>query len=119
MSGIKLSDIYGDEAVKEFGTRLRIAVRKFEDYATLTELEDVEEPEELADLIKRFLRRFETFIKQAKRKEGIMMHRPSESQLERLMELAEQDVRLVRAALISYALVKADREEGETGAETD
>ena len=59
MSGIKLSDIYGDEAVKEFGTRLRIAVRKFEDYATLTELQHVEKPQDFAARIADFLRRFD------------------------------------------------------------
>ncbi|MCX7704593.1 MAG: hypothetical protein N2234_10970 [Planctomycetota bacterium] len=104
---LKLSEIYSDDAVKEFGGRLRIAVRMFDDYATLTELENVEKQEEFAEVIKRFLRRFEVNAKKYK------LRHPSDAQLEHLMKLAQENTRLVRAALISYALVKSEKLEDE------
>ncbi|MDI6698487.1 MAG: hypothetical protein QME85_06065 [Candidatus Saccharicenans sp.] len=107
---IELSLVYSDAALKDFGDALRKAVRMedIQDYASLIELENAEKPEDFAEALKNFLRRYETH---ARRKE---LKRPKQESLEMLMKLVDQHgVRLVRAALISQALVKRAKEEEE------
>jgi len=108
MSEVKLSEIFLNEGIKDFGSALRKAVREGEDYASLVELEYVETPEEFAETLKKFLRRYESYAKRYKRK------RPEEKSLDDLVNLVDKyGVRPVRAALIAHALVKSSRPEEE------
>jgi hypothetical protein len=103
-----LSILYSDEAVKDFGSTLRKALRmeEIQDYASLIELENAEKDEDFADAVRKFLRRYESHASR------LHLRRPTEESLERLMKLvSDYGVRLVRAALISHALVKGTREE--------
>jgi len=110
LSEFKLGDIFGCEAVKNFGSALRKALRIGEDYASLVELEYVETKEQFEEVIKKFLRRYESTARKGYR--GKELSRLSEKDLEELMSLVDKyDVKPVRAALISYALVKSEREE--------
>ena len=111
---ISLSEVFENNAVKAFGKALRLAVRVNEDYASMVELEYVEEPKEFAETIKKFLRRFESQSRRYERKKGRRAFRPSEEDLGELMKIVdEHGVRLVRAALISHALVKSKEKSGE------
>ena len=112
MSEFKLGDIFGNGAVKNFGTALRKALRIGDDYASLVELEYVETKEQFEEMIKRFLRRYETIARRGYK--GKELTRLSERDLEEIMGLVDKyDVRAIRAALISYALVKSEKEESE------
>jgi len=111
-----LSEVFENNAIKAFGFALRLAVRNNNDYASMVELEYVEEPKEFAETIKKFLRRFESQVRGYERKkEGRIGFRPTEDDLRELMKLVdEHGVRLVRAALISHALVRSSKgKEGE------
>lgn len=102
----KLETVFCNNAVREFGSALRRALRENDDYASLMDLEFAETPDAFAEALRRFLRRFEAFARRAHRR------RPSESSLEELVRLAdEHGVRLVRAALVSHALCRVEREE--------
>lgn len=104
----ELSQVYSDEALKDFGDALRKALRMedIQDYASLIELENAEKPEDFSEAIKNFLRRYETHARR------LNLKRPKEESLERLMDLVDKHgVRLVRAALISQALVKRAQED--------
>ncbi len=103
-----LSVLYSDEAVKDFGSALRKALRieEIQDYASLIEIENAEKEEDFADALRKFLRRFDSH---ARRRH---LRRPTDESLERLMKLVgDHGVRPVRAALISHALVKGTKEE--------
>jgi len=109
LSEFKLGDIFGCEAVKNFGAALRKALRIGDDYASLVELEYVETKEQFEEVIKKFLRRYETTARRGYK--GKELSRLSEKDLEELMSLVDKyDVKPIRAALISYALVKSERE---------
>jgi len=102
MSEIKLSTIFLNEGVKDFGAALRKAVREGDDYASLVEFEYVETSEEFAETLKKFLRRYETYAKKYGRK------RPQEKSLDEVIKLVDEyGVKPVRAAIIAHALVKA------------
>lgn len=104
----KLGQVYSDEALNDFGDALRKALRMedIQDYASLIELENAEKPEDFAEALKNFLRRYETHARR------LSLKRPKQENLERLMQLVdEHGVRLVRTALISHALVKKTQEE--------
>lgn len=102
----KLEAVFCNDAVREFGSALRRALRENDDYASLMDLEFTETPDAFAEALRRFLRRFEAFARRAHRR------RPSENSLEELIRLADNyGVRLVRAALISHALCRVEREE--------
>lgn len=106
----QLSEVYGDPSVKDFGGALRRALRmdEIQDYASMIELENAEEKDDFADAIHKFLRRFESHARK------LHLRRPSEESLERIMTLVDQyGVRIVRAALISHALVKGSTAEEE------
>ncbi|MDI6897290.1 hypothetical protein [Methanocella conradii] len=103
---IKLGEVYNNSAIEDFGSALRKDLRENEDYASLIELENVEKPEEFAEVIKKFLRRYESYARKKQRK------RPEEKSLMELMQLVDTyGVRVVRAALISHALVKSSKPE--------
>lgn len=106
--GNDLSQIYSNDAIKDFGDALRKALRleDIQDYASLIEIENAEKPEDFAEAIKNFLRRYET----AARRKGLK--RPAQENLEKVMNLVDKcGVRVVRAALISHALVRKEKEE--------
>jgi hypothetical protein len=110
MSKVKLEDIFLNDGIKDFGSALRKAVRdkRSQDYASLVELEYVETPEDFAEVLKKFLRRYETYAKRYKIK------RPKEKNLDELVKLVDKyGVRPVRAALIAHALVKSSKAEEE------
>lgn len=110
MSEFKLGDVFGCDAVKNFGAALRKALRIGNDYASLVELEYVETKEQFGEVIKKFLRRYETLAKRGFK--GKELSRLSEKDLEKLMEIVDKyGVKPVRAALISYALVKSEKDE--------
>jgi len=110
MSEVKLEEIFKNEAIEDFGDALRRAIWMKEDYASLVELEYVESKEEFAEVIKKFLRRYHTYIKK------LHIPAPTEDNLDRIMELVDKHgVKLVRASLISHALVKSSKEEEGSG----
>ena len=105
-ASIPLGELFSHPAVREFGTVLRRSLRMNDDYASILDLEFAETEEAFAEALKRFLRRFEGL---ARRKN---LRRPSQESLEALTQLVDQyGVKLVRAALISHALVRGEREE--------
>lgn len=113
---VSLSEVFENDAIKAFGFALRLAVRVNNDYASMIELEYVEEPKEFAETIKKFLRRFESQSRRYEREKSRGGFRPSENDLVELMKLVDKHgVRLVRAALISHALVKSAKEKFEEG----
>ncbi len=115
---VSLSEVFENDAIKAFGFALRLAVRMNNDYASMVELEYVEEPREFAETIKKFLRRFESQSRRYEREKKRGGFRPSESDLDALMKLVDKHgVRLVRAALISHALVRSPKEKIEEGEE--
>lgn len=115
MSEYKLGEIFGCKAVKNFGMILRKMLRPpteggkerwSADYASLVEMEYVETKEQFTETIKKFLRRYEVIA----RKHGLK--RVGEHDLEELMGLVDKyGVKPIRAALISYALVKSEKED--------
>ncbi|HIE44330.1 MAG TPA: hypothetical protein EYP78_06010 [Candidatus Omnitrophica bacterium] len=108
MSEVKLEEVFKNEAVEDFGSALRRAVRMedIQDYASLVELEYVETKEDFAEVIKKFLRRYHTHAKK------FHLKIPKEESLDGIMQLIDElGVKLVRAALISHALVKSSKEE--------
>lgn len=112
MSEFSLGNIFGNEAVKNVGGALRKALRIGEDYSSLVELDYVETKEQFAEAIKKFLRRYEPIAK--KGYEGKELSRVGEVDLEEIMKLVDEyGVKIVRAALISYALSKKEKEEEE------
>ena len=112
MSEFKLGDIFGYEAVKNFGAALRKALRIGDDYASLVELEYVETKEQFEEVIKKFLRRYHTHAKK------LHLPVPKEESLDNIMALVDRyGVKLVRASLISHALVKS--KEGESKEEKE
>lgn len=112
---MQLSSIYQNSAVKELGEALGNAIGKEQDYASLTDLEVAQTRSDFADAIHRFLRRFHTM---ASKKENLWNCPPSRT-IEELMKLVDdiadsddeakyrEAIRLVRAALLSYALTQA------------
>jgi len=106
---IELSQLFSDEAIREFGSLLRTSLRENNDYASLIELEYVESVVALSEALKKLLRRYDSFANH----KG-WLWRPSTQSYERVMDLASRSdlpadqqtnaVRLVRAALISHAL---------------
>jgi len=97
---LTLPTAYADPAVKAFGTALRAALSFGNDYASLMDFENAETPEAFAEAVKKFLRRnYQSGSK------------PSATDLERLMTMAAtpQDVRVLRAAIISYGLARWDK----------
>ena len=110
MSEFKMGDVFGNEAVKNFGSALRRALRIGEDYTSLVELEYAETHEQFVEVIRKFLRRYETIARRGYK--GKELSRLGERDLEQLVSLVDEyGVKPVRAALISYALVKGEKEE--------
>lgn len=107
----KLSDVFLSPAVKELGALFRNSIRPpydlwAPDFASLVELEYVETPEQLREIIWKFLRRYEVIARKHK------LMRLSEKSLDEIIILSDKyGVKQVRAALIAHALVKSSKEE--------
>jgi len=104
---LALSQVFANEGVRAFGQALRFALRDEQspDFASLVELEYVETKESFADVLKKFLRRYETQTRRREQHNQPTFH-PNQAHLEALMEEVDRvGVRPVRAALISHALV--------------
>ncbi len=88
----KLYNLYKNNVIKEFGDALRNAI-KGEDYSSLTEIDYAETPEDLAEAIKKLLRRhIEEYV-------------PSEESITEIWGLVEKyGVKAVKTAIISHAL---------------
>lgn len=122
MSEFKLEEIFSNESVNVFGKVLRraLASKEFggaEDYASLIELESIESKEELAEFLKKFLRRYHGYARK-REKEGKYTFIPTDEDLIGLVKIVDNiadrkinGVKLIRAALISHALVKSSKEE--------
>ncbi|MER3398504.1 MAG: hypothetical protein C4316_08245 [Chloroflexota bacterium] len=101
-----LHELYTHPAVQEFGAALRRSLRRGDDFASITDLEFAETREAFAEAIKRFLRRYETLARKME------LRRPPQEALEQLTGLVDTyGVKLVRAALISHALVEEEIQE--------
>lgn len=103
----RLPDVYTNPAVKAFGKALRIALWLDQDYASLIELENAEDPVSFAEAIRKFLRRYNHGAK------------PRDADLESLMQLVgtQDEVRVVRSAVVSYGLVQWDKKQAAEAAE--
>jgi len=113
---LSLSGVFTNEGVRAFGQALRFALRDDQspDFSSLVELEYVETKDGFADVITKFLRRYET---QARHREqrNQPTFRPNQTHLEILMgEVDRVGVRPVRAALIAHALVYSAKKPTET-----
>ncbi len=121
---LKLEEIYTNTAVESFGKAFRFAIRPIKededkfgisaDYASLIKLENSKTPEAFSEVIKKFLRRYESNNVNKREAAGKSVFRISEKDLKGLMALVDSlghnGVWLVRAALISHALVRGVRE---------
>jgi hypothetical protein len=105
----KLYDLYSNSSVESFGKALRIAIRENEDYSSLVELDYVEKEEDFALVLKKFLRRLDANSRRYERlNPGKYSFKPSESDLDEVIKLAQEGgVRIVCAAIMSHALVRA------------
>ncbi len=95
-----LGELYANPAVREFGRALRIALWREKDFSSLVDFDGAERPEDFAEALKRFLRRFDALARRDK------IRRPRQESLEEIMVLVDSyGVKVVRAAIISHALV--------------
>jgi hypothetical protein len=104
---LSLSEVFTNEGVRAFGQALRFALRDDQspDFSSLVELEYVETKDGFADVLKSFLRRYETQTRRREQRGQPTFH-PNQTHLEALMEEVDRvGVRPVRAALIAHALV--------------
>lgn len=110
----ELGQVFSHTSVREFGATLRRALRIGDDYASLLDLEFAETKEAFAEALKRFLRRFEGLARRKK------LRRPTQESLEALVGLVDQHgVKVVRAALISHALVRGEQDIAEEAEDTE
>lgn len=119
-NNFSLADVYTNEGIEAFGRALRFAIRddKSPDFASLVELEYVETKEDFADVVKKFLRRYETQARQREQRNRATF-RPTQTHLELLMRAVDEfNVRPVRAALIAHALVRSPKKEDKPSDQT-
>jgi hypothetical protein len=107
----KLYELFSNSAIESFGKALRIAVRINEDYASLVELDYAEKEDELAIILKKFLRRLDASARRYEREHpGKYSFKPTEKDLDEIMRLAYQyGVRLVCASIMAHALVRSEK----------
>lgn len=118
---LSLSEVFTNEGVRAFGQSLRFALRDKQtpDFTSLVELEYVETKEGFADVVKKFLRRYETQARRREQRNQPTFH-PNQRHLEALMEQVDQvGVRPVRAALIAHALVYSPKKEADIESQTE
>lgn len=110
---LSLSEVFINDGVRAFGQALRFALRDEQspDFTSLVELEYVETKEGFADVIQKFLRRYETQTRRREQRNQPTFH-PNQAHLEAIAILAEKvGVRPVRAALIAHALVYSTKKQ--------
>jgi len=108
ISNLTLPAAYGHPAVQAFGRALRAALTfQPQDYASLMDFENAETPEAFGEAVKKLLRRNHSRDRWPK---------PTASHVEHLMDLAktEQEVRILRSAVISYGLSRWDKKEDQS-----
>jgi len=107
----KLYDLFSNSSIENFGKALRIAVRLNEDYTSLIELDYAEKEEEFVIALKKFLRRLDANARRYEREHpGRFSFKPNEKDLDEVIRLAQEyGVRLVCAAIMSHALVHAEK----------
>jgi hypothetical protein len=107
----RLHELFKHPAIESFGKALRIAVGMNEDYASLVELDYAEKEDEFIFALKKFLRRLDAGARRYEREHpGKLSFKPNEKDLDEIISLArEYGVRLVCAAIISHALVRAEK----------
>lgn len=111
----KLYELFSNPAVENFGKALRISVGVNEDYASLVELDYVEKEKELVTALKKFLRRLDAGGRRYEREHpGKFSFKPDEKDLDEVIRLTQEyGVRVVCAAIMSHALVRAEKGEKE------
>jgi hypothetical protein len=114
----KMHDLFSNSAVANFGAALRYAIGKreyggAEDYTSLVELEYVEKMDQFIEVLKKFLRRYDSQTRRYERERpGKFAFKPSDKDLKDLIMLAESyGVKIVSAALIAHALVRPEKGE--------
>lgn len=116
MSSARLAELFSHPAVESFGQALRWAITPkdrggADDYSSLIEFEWIEDPSTFAEVLKKFLRRYHSYATGKLRKDQ-PVHVPDEKELDQLVALVDScGVRLVRAALVSHALVWSSKKE--------
>ncbi|MDW8006911.1 MAG: hypothetical protein RMJ05_09340 [Thermomicrobium sp.] len=99
-----LQTVYTHEAVRAFGGALRTALSLQQDFSSLVDLDGAERPDDFVEALKRFLRRFDAL---ARRRQ---LWRPNDRHLADVIGLVDTyGVKVVRAAIISHALVAPSR----------
>ena len=75
----KVYELFENPAVKNFGMALRLGVTQHEDYASLVELEYVENMQQFVTALKKFLRRYDSGARRYEREHlGKHAFRPTE-----------------------------------------
>jgi len=116
MSNANLAELFSHPAVQSFGQALRWAITSkdrggADDYSSLIEFEWTEDPVSFAEALKKFLRRYHSYAAGRLRKNQ-PVHVPDEKELDGLVTLVDSyGVRLVRAALVSHALVWSSKKD--------
>jgi len=110
----RVYELFQNPAIKSFGMALRLSVTQHEDYASLVELEYVDNIQQLTVAVKKFLRRYESEARRYEHEHpGKYAFKPTEDDLNNLIKLAEENgVNVVCAALVAHALVKPAKEMG-------
>jgi hypothetical protein len=105
-------ELFQNPAVKSFGMALRLAVAQHEDYASLVELEYVENIQQFTAAVKKFLRRYDSGARRYEREHpDKSAFKPTEDDLTDLIKLAEENgVDVVCATLVAHALVRPAKE---------
>ncbi len=122
-----VADVFNRPGVKAFGKAIRTRLRptrkigdrwvpeKDLDYATLAELENAQTPEQLAEVLKSFLRRFRAYANKARSEHREYTPQPpTEPELLDLISIPyefdnpDRGTAVVRAALIAHALVRTE-----------
>ncbi|MBC7074014.1 hypothetical protein H5T58_01340 [Candidatus Parcubacteria bacterium] len=117
-SQINLAELFSNFAVQDFANALRNALndKDHPDYSSLVELEYTETKEQFLETAKKFLRRYDTYLRRksydtySRRKRWT---KPKEKNLIELGNLIDKyGVKVVRNALISLSLCekKSERE---------
>lgn len=123
----ELCEVFENPFVRNFGRALRNALREKEaktkdgkpipgaqDYASLIELEWVENLEDFAEKLSKFLHRYNSFARSVRQKYSASLPQgypfiPSEEDLENIVKLAQNyGVKIVKTALIAHALVRSE-----------
>jgi hypothetical protein len=110
----RVYELFQNPAIKSFGMALRLSITQHEDYASLVELEYVDNIQQFTTAVKKFLRRYESEARRYERENpSKFAFRPTEDNLNDLIKLAEEaGVDVVCAALVAHALVRPAKEVG-------